>query len=102
MLDYSTDNGSSWISIDPNTPNNGEFEWNSIPAENSNQCFVRICDVNNPSMCDIGDDTFIIFKCLETLTTDMDGNCFIDEIDVVLFAEQWLQGGNPLDSNWLP
>jgi len=100
-LDYSINNGSTWISIDPNTLNDGLFDWNPIPIENSEQCLIRICDVSNPLICDASDNVFTIFECLES-ARDISGNCFVDDNDVLLFMEQWLLGGNPFDPAWIP
>lgn len=101
-LAYSVDSGSAWITIVPNIPNNGELEWSPIPAETSDQCLVRACYVSDPSNCDISDNVFIIFECLETLTADFDGNCFVNMIDFGLLAQRYLMGGNPFDPDWVP
>jgi subtilisin-like proprotein convertase family protein len=66
LIEYSTDNGSSWNSIDTvvNTPLyggylGGWYVWD-VPAENSNQCLMRISDTSDPSIFDMTDGTFSI------------------------------------------
>lgn len=49
-IDYSTNNGQSWIAVIASTPASAKsFNW-AIPASNSSvQCKVRISDADNPS-----------------------------------------------------
>jgi hypothetical protein len=60
-IDYSINNGSSWINIISNTPaNTGLFTW-SVPNVNTTQGLVRISDALNPSITfDISAQTFTI------------------------------------------
>ncbi len=46
LLEYSTNNGSEWISIDT-VANTGSYEWN-VPLINSEECLIRITDSLNP------------------------------------------------------
>jgi len=102
-LEYSINNGSTWITIDPNTPTNAGFDWNPIPVETSDQSLVRACyDVNDPNTCDSSDNVFVIFECVETLTADFDDDCFVNMVDFSLLAQRYLMGGNPFDPNWVP
>ena len=99
-LDYSIDTGGNWNLITSSTANTGSFEWNPVPAANSEQCLVRISDVGDSGASDISDDVFTIFECSESLTADLNGDCFVDIKDFSLFCQQWLQGGNPYDPAW--
>jgi hypothetical protein len=65
LIEYSTDNGSIWIEVDI-VENTGSYDW-FVPAENSNQCLIRISDVSYPSFSDTSDDVF-------TISDDIDGD----------------------------
>ncbi len=100
-IDYSDDCGVTWQAIDPNTENDGNYVW--VPSQiNSDQCIIRVCDISQPAVCDASNQLFTIFECQETLTADIDGNCFVDITDFSLFVLQWLLGGNPFDPGWIP
>jgi Tol biopolymer transport system component len=58
LIEYSTDNGSNWTSINT-APNTGSYDW-LVPAVNSNQCLVRISDASNTDVNDISDGVFTI------------------------------------------
>jgi len=59
-IDYTTDNGTNWISIYPAMPASvGSTPW-LIPNTVSTNCRVRITDVANPSIFDISDNVFTI------------------------------------------
>jgi probable HAF family extracellular repeat protein len=120
------DDGSTHgISVDPNIPNTGSYEW-VIPQITSQECMIRICDTDNCGVFDWSDDLFTIFEC--TLTADLIPNCVVDlndfvalsshwlesgvedftedsifELDdLMILAGEWLQTGNPFDSEWRP
>jgi beta propeller repeat protein len=57
-LDYSTNNGSSWIIIEPSVSSNS-YNW-TIPNNPSAQCRVRITDINNSMVTDQSDGMFTI------------------------------------------
>lgn len=60
LIEYSTNNGSSWMGVDPpNTGNNGTYNW-LVPEVASGQCLVRISDAGNPSIFDTSDTVFTI------------------------------------------
>ena len=58
-LDYTTDNGVTWLPIIASTPSDGSYSW-TIPNTPSTQCKVRITDVDNPSISDESDGVFQI------------------------------------------
>ncbi|MBK9099330.1 MAG: T9SS type A sorting domain-containing protein [bacterium] len=59
-IDYSIDNGSSWLSVIASTPaSSGSFSW-AVPNTPSTQCLVRISDASNASINDVSDATFTI------------------------------------------
>lgn len=95
LLEISSDNGQNWTPIVA-IPNTGFYEW-LIPEINSNQCLIRISDTDNPTFYDINDEVFTIFVCQENITADLNNDCYINLLDFVIFADQWLQCGNPFD-----
>ncbi len=59
-LNYSTNNGSTWILIANSWANRGFYAWN-IPNTPSTECLVRIADLDNSStIYDISDSVFTI------------------------------------------
>jgi hypothetical protein len=66
LLEYSTDNGSSWSVIDIvanrdawRSHRGGYYSWYP-PAAGSNECLLRISDTGDPNILDITDGTFTI------------------------------------------
>ena len=58
-LEYSSDEGNNWILIVDSTSNSGTYPW-TVPNSISNQCRVRVSDVNDSSANDISDSNFKI------------------------------------------
>jgi hypothetical protein len=98
LLGYSTNNGVNWTAIGT-VSNTGLYEW-LVPQENSQQCLMRISGAGCPDVNDTSDDVFTIYKC--TLAYDLNHDCVIDMLDFVLLATEWLQCGNPFDTNCQP
>ena len=86
---YSTDNGQVWKDIDT-VANNGSYQW-TIPQEDSNQCLVRVSDVNNSDIYDVSDNVFRIYEC--TLQYDLNGDCVVNLADFALLVSEYLQDG---------
>ncbi len=63
-IEYSTNSGTNWIDVVSNTRDIGVYYWN-FPFELSNNCLVRISDVDNDPV-DVSDAEFIITGNLET------------------------------------
>ncbi|MDR3611384.1 MAG: hypothetical protein P4L27_12530 [Ignavibacteriaceae bacterium] len=61
-IDFTTNNGSEWISIVPSTPNNGTYLWNSVPSLNSSLCRVKISDADAGVPFVVSDSTFVIYN----------------------------------------
>ncbi|MCJ7446387.1 MAG: right-handed parallel beta-helix repeat-containing protein [Bacteroidales bacterium] len=59
-LEYTYDNGSNWVEITGNTPNDGLYNW-IIPAVESEYYNIRISDVTDNTFFDLCDDNFVIF-----------------------------------------
>ena len=62
LLEYSVNNGSSWLTIDANTENDGQYDW-VIPEVTSNQCLVRVTEVLDSNFTDTSDDVFTTYVC---------------------------------------
>ncbi len=71
-IEYSTNNGSSWSTVDASDPNDGSFVW-TVPSTPSNQCIIKISDAANSSVYDISNSTFTIKKP-EIKIIKMNGN----------------------------
>ena len=59
LLNYTTDMGASWTSIATGIANNGQYEW-TVPNMPSVLCFVKITDLNDPTVKDSSDLRFTI------------------------------------------
>ena len=59
-IDYSIDNGVSWIPVVYTIPaSNGYYSW-TVPNTPSGNCFMKISDVSNPGFFDVSDSKFTI------------------------------------------
>lgn len=61
VLEYSTDEGSSWIIIDTTEAADFSYLW-SVPSVESELCRIKIYDVSNSSRFDISDSNYVIHK----------------------------------------
>ncbi len=59
VIEYSTDNGSTWKTITTGTNNDGSFDW-IIPQDPSTQALVRVSEFGNPSVNDVSDANFTL------------------------------------------
>jgi uncharacterized protein (TIGR02145 family) len=65
-LEYTTDNGSNWITIITSTPTSvGNYSW-TIPNTPSLNCKVRISSVNDPDSNSVSNFVFTIFQVAST------------------------------------
>jgi hypothetical protein len=79
-INYSTDNGSTWLPIQSGLAASlGSFIW-TVPNNPSDQCRIRIVNDNNPNTNDVSDNSFVI-KGKPALT-------LLSPIG----AESWIQG----------
>jgi uncharacterized protein (TIGR02145 family) len=61
-LEYTTDNGISWLNITDSIPaTDGDFNW-IIPNTPSTNCKVRITEINNPASISLNDSSFYIYS----------------------------------------
>jgi hypothetical protein len=109
MLEYSTDNGSSWITIIASTPNTGSYSW-TIPNTPSNQCLVKASEVGLPATNDVSDVNFTISPPLITVTSPNTAvTWYVGNTNTITWTNTTLSGSNvKLDysidggTSWLP
>jgi hypothetical protein len=53
-LDYSLDNGTTWVSIATGRPNNGTYAW-TLPSLNSASALIRVSNSTNTAYYDVSD-----------------------------------------------
>jgi len=97
-IDFSSDGGQSWHEI-CSCPNTGWYIWDPVPEIDSDQCLIRISDMDNTAVSDISDGAFTVFVCRKQLYADLNGDCYVDFLDFIVMATDWLNCGNPFDTN---
>jgi photosystem II stability/assembly factor-like uncharacterized protein len=85
-LDYSTDNGSTWITILDSIPSTGIYDW-TVPNTFTSLGRVRISDITDSTVFDISDGPFTIQSSHMITVTDPNGG-------------EELQGGSTYEINW--
>jgi N-acetylneuraminic acid mutarotase len=68
-IEYSTDNGNSWILITTTQGSLGEYNW-TVPEMPSSNCKVRVSDYSNPTIYDISNNVFTITYYLFRVLND--------------------------------
>jgi len=106
-LEYTTDNGSNWISIIASTPAaSGSFVW-TIPNTPSAICKVRISDVTNSAFADMSDNTFsIILPQITVLKPNGGENFIVGKTDTIKWTSAnvtnvKLEYSTDNGSNWI-
>ncbi|MCP4220554.1 MAG: S8 family serine peptidase [bacterium] len=84
-IQYSTDNGASWVVITATTANDGSFTW-TVPDAVSSQCLLRVGEADN-SPIDQSDALFSIVPIPAVTVTSPNG------------GEEW-QAGTSQDITW--
>ena len=97
-IEYSTDNGQNWQTIDT-VMNTGSYTWDSLPIVDSNQCLIRIGDPLDVAVTDSSDETFTIFQCQKQLRGDLNGDCYVNFLDIAILMDDWLECGNQFDAS---
>jgi len=98
LIEYSIDNGGNWIVVDT-VENTGSYFW-EVPLANSQQCLVSVSDAIDAGVSDVSDTVFTIYRC--TLVSDLNHDCVISLVDLAFIANDWLECGDPMDSNCTP
>jgi len=98
MIEYSSDSGRSWQQISPGW-NSGSYKWEPLPVVDSKECLVRISSLYDTTISDTSDDVFTIFQCRRKLAGDLNGDCYVDLLDLAILAGDWLKCANPSDAS---
>jgi hypothetical protein len=99
VIEFSTDNGSTWSQVyPPNVGNTGSYSW-LIPAVESQQCLVRIKNAANTAISDTSNASFTIYEC--PVDGDVTGDCYVNLNDLAVIASFWLDCGNPYNTDCL-
>ncbi|MHC4203816.1 MAG: metallophosphoesterase family protein [Planctomycetota bacterium] len=97
-IEYSSDNGQTFQTIDT-VINTGLYTWDPLAVVDSNQCLIRISDTLDFAVSDTSDETFTIFQCSKQLKGDLNGDCYVNFLDIAILAGDWLECGNPFDAS---
>ncbi|MCX6149158.1 MAG: hypothetical protein NTX22_01390 [Ignavibacteriales bacterium] len=62
-IEYTLNNGSTWLTLTSSTSNDGSFTWSPIPNTKSEQCKIKITTLDTLKLTDESDD---LFKIVET------------------------------------
>ncbi|NBV14423.1 MAG: hypothetical protein EBS07_10200, partial [Sphingobacteriia bacterium] len=108
FLEYSTNTGSSWITISPSeAAGAGQYAW-TIPATASQQAWVRISDAQNLTLADTSNLTFVIPQEVQTKFAGgaMDGHTMDIPVSTALQlltpnVSQFLADGSQYQVTWL-
>lgn len=94
-IDFSTDNGSTWLEVyPPNVGNGASYSW-LVPIVDSEECIVRVRNAADLAVYDTSDAVFTIYECF--LDGDLTGDCEINISDLAVVAASWLDCGNPYE-----
>ena len=96
FIEYSPDNGQTWQEIGESS-NTGWYEWDPVPLTSSDECLIRISDSDNKLISDTSDKAFTISQCRKKLKADINGDCYVDLLDFIVLADDWLKCTNPFD-----
>jgi hypothetical protein len=81
-VDYSTNNGTSWIPVEQKTLNDSTCGWN-VPNNPGNTFLVKVTDASNPAVLDISDNVFTVASFV-TVTSPLIGeNWEVGSIDTI-------------------
>lgn len=90
-IEYSTDGGSTWKRVITQTDNDGSFVW-IVPNDTSNNCLVRITDVDGFPL-DTSPSSFSIYGTRDVTLVDPNGGEILAADST--YAIAWTQQGAP-------
>ena len=76
-IEYSLDNGSSWVTIATNQTNSGSYAW-TLPSLNSASALIKVSNNSNPSVYDVSNALFTLRPWVRLITPnggDLLGSC---------------------------
>jgi len=90
IVEYSDDGGANWTAMtESRLYQQCSYLWR-VPRADSNQCLVRVVDVNDPNIADGSNDVFTIYNCMRNDDMDLDEDCYVDFRDFSILAAEWL------------
>ncbi|KPK40776.1 MAG: hypothetical protein AMJ65_10340 [Phycisphaerae bacterium SG8_4] len=98
MIDYYDASSQGWQHI-AQWPNTGWYVWDPVPTLDSAECLIRISAVQDVGISDTSDAAFMIFECRKKMPADLNGDCYVDFLDIAILAGDWLNCGNPFDAS---
>ncbi|MGB5530707.1 MAG: hypothetical protein WBQ32_12130, partial [Ignavibacteriaceae bacterium] len=57
-IELTTDNGTNWSTVIGSTPNTGTYSWTVAAQDSTDECLIRITNVDNGFVYDVSDATF--------------------------------------------
>ena len=76
-LDYSVDNGATWINIVTSASNTGSYSWTVPSGINSASCLVKASNSANVNINDVSDAVFSILQPRITITSPNGGEAWL-------------------------
>jgi hypothetical protein len=89
VIEYSTDGGSNWLPV--GRAKGGSYHW-VIPDTPSDECLVRIFDVDNGIPIDTSDDFFVIS---DYVPGDASGDLVVNVGDAIYLLNYLFKNGDP-------
>ena len=75
-IEYSTDNGVTWLSVVTSTQNDGSYNW-TVPNTPSTDCQIRVSDASNAACFDVSDNNFTVLATGLHLNAPNGGETYI-------------------------
>ncbi|MCW8818082.1 MAG: T9SS type A sorting domain-containing protein [Ignavibacteriaceae bacterium] len=72
-IELSTNNGTDWSTIIESTPNTGSYSWVVTAQDSSDECLIRITNVENGFVYDVSDGVFTI-DVVSSLGEELESN----------------------------
>ena len=104
-IDYSTNSGTNWSNIISSVPATGSYSWN-VPNTPSQNCRIRIADVDNPLSSDQSDNNFLIVDFLFEAIIDAD-TIWLDQdydgltLGIVDGSSSYINSGTITNYEWI-
>jgi hypothetical protein len=98
-IEYTTDNGGTWTTIDSSTQNDGSYTW-TVPYNSSTNCKVRISDAADGTPSDESDSVFTIKapdKFITVLSPNGGETCKINSTYNITWTSSGISGKFKID-----
>jgi C1A family cysteine protease len=89
VIEYSTDGGGNWLPV--GRAKGGSYHW-AIPDTPSDECLVRVYDVDNGIPIDVSDDFFVIS---DYVPGDASGDLVVNVGDAIYLLNYLFKNGDP-------